>query len=251
MIRRGVQVLLLTEHDDKLDAARYEAIRVECAALSDARFLVIPGLEIRCWRTEEEQWHIAGIGVEKWIERGTVEEVVERIHAACGLAVLLHPHKYARKIDPAATSLFDGIELWNAKEDGNYAPRRDTLELVTEIVKGRRAKSAQGSSGASGGVSNPLLFCGLDLHGLEATGGPELEIESAELTRESVLASLTKGAFWMVARGYRISSTDGPTAEQRRSLRAARWLYELYAALRKVPVVGKGVGTARRAIGKE
>ena len=72
--RRGYDFLLLTEHDDTLDAAAYEKIRAECAALSNAEFLAVPGVEIRCWRTEKEQWHIAALGVERWIARGPIAD---------------------------------------------------------------------------------------------------------------------------------------------------------------------------------
>ncbi|MBI1749140.1 MAG: hypothetical protein HY234_02565 [Acidobacteria bacterium] len=230
--RRGDHFLLLTEHDDTLDAAAYERIRAECAALSDAQFLAVPGLEIRCWRTEREQWHIAALGVGAWIPRGPIPEVVENIRRAGGLSVFLHPHKYSRQIELAEIARFDGLELWNGKEDGHFAPRWRTLRLARAAAAHR---------------TGPVLYCGHDLHDFDGIGPLALEIETDALTQAAVLSRLRDGNFMLRARGFRFPAARGPNALQSLGMLCWRGTYESYRALRRLPLVGGAVSAARRA----
>lgn len=226
--RRGCHFLLLTEHDDTLDAAGYENIRVECAALSNAQFLAIPGLEIRCWRTASEQWHIAAIGVNSWIQRGPIPAVAEDIRRAGGLSVFLHPYKYSRQIEFAELAGFDGIELWNGKEDGHFAPRWKTVRLA-------RARGTR-----------PVLYCGHDLHDFDGIGPLDLELEADSLTQAEVLTRLREGKFILHARGFRISATRGPDSQQALGMFCLRGIYQTYRILRRIPLVSRGLSQLRR-----
>lgn len=224
--RRGYSFLLLTEHDDTLDAGDYEKIVAECAGLRSAEFLVIPGIEVRCWRSEKEQWHIAALGVQTWIPRGPIPQVVAAIHQAGGLAVFLHPYKYSQSVDLAELKIFDGVELWNGKEDGHYSPPRKTVQLGRRICREIRVP----------------LYYGHDLHDLNAAAPLALEVDAGSLAASSILSQLGKGSFGLDARGMRFSAREGPSAAQMLRMLFLRSVYTFYGALRRVPVVGTGLG---------
>ena len=226
---RGYHFLLLTEHDDKLDAGAYGRIVEECRALSGAEFLVVPGLEVRCWRTEREQWHIAAVGVERWIERGPIPEVVARIQAAGGLAVFLHPHKYAEEVDPAALAIFDAVEMWNGKEDGAYAPPRKTLQLARAVTQTAR---------------RPVMV-GHDLHSAREQFPLAIEVGAEKLEARAILERIRAGDFLLRARGMTMSPRTGPSAGQMFSLALWRGIYVAYARLAGMPGVGGALRAAR------
>jgi predicted metal-dependent phosphoesterase TrpH len=228
--RRGYHFLLLTEHDDTLDAAAFERIRSECATLTNREFLVMPGIEVRCWRNEREQWHIAALGVQSWIPRGPICEVVKNIRRAGGLAVLLHPHKYSLNIDPSELSEFDGIELWNAKDDGHYAPRLKTVRLARAVAL----------------AAGPKLFCGHDSHDLNGIAPLAIEISAEQLTPETLLPRLSRGEFVLVARGMRFSATAGPSGTQAFQMFCLRCVFVAYRSLRRMRVVGPCLSVLKR-----
>ena len=230
--QRGYHFLLLTEHDDKLDAATYAKIVAECRALSGPEFLVVPGLEVRCWRTEREQWHIAAVGVERWIERGPIPEVVARIQAAGGLAIFLHPHKYADEVDPAALAIFDAVEMWNGKEDGAYAPPRKTLQLARAVAR----------------TAHRPVVVGHDLHSANEQFPLALEVEAPALEARDILERIRAGDFVLRARGMRMSPRTGPSAGQMFSLALWRGAYVAYAKLVRGPGV-RGVVRAAGSVG--
>ena len=231
--RRGYQFLLLTEHDDKLTAEAFGRVVAAAAELSGPEFLVVPGLEIRCWRHEHEQWHIAALGVREWIPRGPIPEVARAIHAAGGLAILLHPYKHAPVINPAELGIFDGIEIWNGKFDGFYAPQGRTLRLFHALQELK---------------SPPAFYCGHDLHGVDAIAPLALEVEADRLEGNLLLAALRSGRFELRAGGGRFTSRRGPSFGQEIYLRAVRAGYVVYKVARRLPFVGAVLGAARDTV---
>ncbi len=231
---RGFQFLLLTEHDDKLGPKEYARVVTEARRLSGPEFLVVPGLEVRCWRGEEEQWHIGAAGVREWIPRGPIREVAGAIQRAGGLAILLHPYKQATAIVPGELDCFDGLEVWNGKFDGFYAPQGRTLRLFREL---RKCKAL------------PRFYCGHDLHGADEIAPLALEVEAEALECGALLDSLRRGAFLAKGNGLAFSSQAGPSRAQELYLRALRAGYESYCWLRGVPLLGALLGAGSAAQG--
>ncbi len=225
--QHGLHFLLLTEHDDTLDATTYARIVSECDSLSDDEFIVLPGIEIRCWRREQEQWHIAALGVREWIKRGTIREVTASIAAAGGLAILLHPHKYSSAISLEELAGFHGLEIWNAKEDGRLSPQSKTLSL------GRQAAR----------MKTIPMYCGMDLHDVDRIPDLYLEVRTAHLFSAPLLACLRNGDFRLQANGFRFSALNGPDSTQRFGLQLLRAAQFFYSGMRRVPL-------ARRALSK-
>jgi predicted metal-dependent phosphoesterase TrpH len=225
--KRGFHFLLLTEHDDTLDAVTYQRVVSDCRELTHDEFLIVAGLEIRCRRAEKIQWHIAAVGAEDWIERGPISKVVESIHRMGALAILLHPFQYASQIDVRELEQFDGIELWNGKNDGQRAPRLKSLRLAQEL----------------GGLNpRPNLYVGQDLHDLDGLGSFALEVEAVSLEKEAVLRSLRAGQFQLMACGFRMPATLGLSTWQSLRLTCRRAVFTAYVRSRKLPVVGGGLG---------
>ena len=228
---RGYHFLLLTEHDDTLDAATYERICSECNGLSGPDFLAVPGIEVRCWRNEREQCHVAALGVRAWIPRGPIPDVLSAIRLAGGLSVILHPHKYSAHVEPAELAGFDGFEFWNGKEDGHFAPRGKTMQLARRLCASGRG---------------PVLYAGHDLHELEGIAPLAIELEAAALKKEEVFEKLRTGEFNLRTRGLQFSATRGPSTVQFWRMGFSRAIYEAYRVLRRLPVIGSGLGALRR-----
>jgi hypothetical protein len=235
LLGRGFQFLLLTEHDDKLRAQDYETIIAESRRLSSAKFLVIPGIEVRCWRREKEQWHIAAVGVRRWIARGSISEVVAEIHAVGGLAVLLHPFKYTADIAPEDLDSFDGLEIWNGKFDGFYGPRSSTLRLARRL----RSRSRR-----------PRLYCGHDLHGVDGIAPLALQMELSTLEEKEVMQRLRQGEFALEGAGSVFGAAGGPNAVQRFRMGLRRAAYESYRRCRRLPLLGGVLAAGKKLLGR-
>src|SRR5581483_4999024 len=84
----GMSFAAITDHAEVFDDIRVEKYLRTCEALSTESFVVIPGLEFALHGGEI---HILGYGVTRRIRFKTIEELVEGIHDAGGIAVLAHP----------------------------------------------------------------------------------------------------------------------------------------------------------------
>ena len=231
--RRGFHFLLLTEHDDKLTAESFARVVASAEEHSGPDFLIIPGLEIRCWRRAREQWHIAALGLREWVPRGSITEVVTAIQAAGGLAIFLHPYKHSALLNPAELAIFDGIEIWNGKFDGFYAPQARTVRLFRALQRtGRPA----------------FFYCGHDLHAIEGIAPLALEVESEALNVESIIAELRRGEFYLEAPGGRFSCQLGPDLWQSVYLHAMRAAYEGYRLGARLPLLGTALRKGRDTI---
>ena len=134
-----------------------------------------------------------------------------------GLAVVAHPRNDAfdsiERFDP----LPDGIEVWNSKYDGQYAPRRSTFALLGRLQARRPDVRA---------------FYGLDLHWRNQYRGLLTEVACETPDAESVLAALRCGGYAGVKASLRLPSDGALPAEtlerfeavQARSLRMRRWI---------------------------
>jgi hypothetical protein len=132
----GCRFACVTDHADAFDgdAAKLEAYRRECDARSDERFRFIAGLEYSC----RDRMHILGYGVTAPIASTDPVTVIRHIQAHGGVAVIAHPKETAFASIEAFEPEPDGIEVWNSKYDGRYAPRPATFAMLAR-VKARHA----------------------------------------------------------------------------------------------------------------
>jgi hypothetical protein len=172
----GCRFACVTDHADWFDHERLNAYRRECDARSDGRFRFIAGLEYGC----ADRMHVLGYGVTAPIASTDAREVIDHIGVLGGVAVIAHPKETAFAAIEAFDPLPHGIEVWNSKYDGRYAPRPGTFALV-----GRLRDRCPGLH----------AFYGLDFHWRRQYRGLLTEIDGDTPDREAVLHALATGAF--------------------------------------------------------
>jgi hypothetical protein len=188
----GLDFVLMSEHNRGLTDERVSAFVAECAALTDARLLVVPGLECEA----APDWvHVLGFNVRGLITTRSAPAIVEAIRSAGGFAALAHPHHRdaSALVDAATISRLQGWEVWNGKADGGRTPRGTSLDVYTALRP-----------------SHPHLMPlgGADLHRLESYPGICLEVDSRERTADSILGGLAAGTFRVTGRSFAFSARD-------------------------------------------
>lgn len=222
----GCRFACVTDHADAFDTdAQLDAYRRECEALSDDRFRFIPGLEYTC----VERMHVLGYGVTGRIDSSDPEVVIARIREMGGIAVVAHPKDTAFATIEALEPQPDGIEVWNSKYDGRYAPRPGTFALLA------RARSRR---------PEMLAFYGQDLHWRRQYRGLFVQVECTEPRRDAVLAALASGRFAGVRDGQVLPSTGELPADvlaafdrvHRRSQQMRTWIRRVKASVDRLGV---------------
>jgi hypothetical protein len=168
--------LCMTDHAEYFDEESIQRYIAECESLSDATFRMVPGLEYRC----EREMHILGYGATKPTQTKDPQEVIRHIDAQKAISVIAHPkNEFFEWIESFAT-LPQGIETWNSKYDGRYAPRRGTFALLQRLRERAPGMHA---------------FYGLDLHWKNQFRSffVNLECDSAESI--AILAALAAGKY--------------------------------------------------------
>lgn len=133
--RRGYRVVMMTEHDRGFTEERRQAHRAACAEASDGNVLVLPGIE---YSDATNTVHVLVWGPVPFVgENIPTKEMLQRVKAAGGVAVLAHPtRRQAWKVfDRAWVDSLLGIEVWNRKTDG-WSPSRTAFPLLdgTKLV---------------------------------------------------------------------------------------------------------------------
>ncbi|MEP6998845.1 MAG: PHP domain-containing protein [bacterium] len=172
----GCALVGMADHADAFDAEKVRDYIDECARLSDDRLRFMPGLEFGC----VQRMHIVGYGVTALIDSTDPATVIAHIRSERGVAVIAHPPAALFDLIENLELLPDGIEGWNSKYDGRYAPRPETFELIGRLQ-----------------VRRPPLraFYGQDLHWRKQYAGlfNLVDVPAAEQTM--VLDALRQGAF--------------------------------------------------------
>ena len=179
-LRDGCCFACVSDHADAFDAERARAYVAECARLSDASFLFVPGLEFSC----TERLHIVGYGVTALTSEVDPVKVMEHISAWGGVSVIAHPKDTHFPWIEQFERLPDGLEVWNSKYDGRYAPRPATFRLL-ERLRARRP--------------DVRAFYGQDLHWRTQHRRLFVQLDTGLVSAASVLDALRRGAF----RGYK------------------------------------------------
>jgi predicted ATP-grasp superfamily ATP-dependent carboligase len=172
----GCKFVCVTDHAESFDDSKLEQYLSECARLSRDDFLFVPGLEYGC----EGGMHILGYGCTTLANSKDPQQVIEHIHGHGGIAVIAHP---ADRMFPAIEEfsvLPHGIEVWNTKYDGRYAPRTGTFHLLERMQQNKPTLRA---------------FYGQDLHWKRQFRGLFTSLNGAATDRKKILDALTQGEF--------------------------------------------------------
>jgi hypothetical protein len=172
----GCRFSFVTDHAESMGPDQIQAYVRECASLSDDRFQFIPGLEFEC----KERMHILGFGVTLRINSQDPEEVIRHIEREGGVSVIAHPPDRMFEAIGGFQVLPNGIEVWNTKYDGRYAPRPATFDFLRTLQERKPDIHA---------------FYGQDLHWKRQFRGLFVQIQCDVLSRELLLAALARGDF--------------------------------------------------------
>lgn len=129
--RIGYDAVLLAEHDQGFDAARWNAYRAACAEASCETALLVPGLE---YSDPSNSVHVPVWGEIPFLgEAIDTSELLRRVEDVGGLAILAHLGRRDvwRRVQPDWVHRLIGVELWNRKYDG-YAPNKMASALLLE-----------------------------------------------------------------------------------------------------------------------
>lgn len=175
-IAGGFDFVCMTDHAEFFDAARLSAYVQECEALSDKRFRFIAGLEYEC----ERRMHILGYGVTSLAGTTDPQEVIRHIEREGGISVIAHPMDTMFPWIETFAILPRGIETWNSKYDGRYAPRPGTFQLLQRLQERK---------------PEMLAFYGTDLHWRKQFRGLSNHLRSETTQRADVLAAFAAGDY--------------------------------------------------------
>jgi hypothetical protein len=186
-IRAGCRFACVTDHADCFDLGKLRTYADECISLSDNTFRFIAGLEYGC----ANGMHILGYGTTTAIDSIDPQVVIRSIRDSGGIAVIAHPKEEAFAWIRSFDELPDGIEVWNTKYDGRYAPRPATFALFGELQARRPDMTA---------------FYGQDLHWRRQYCGMFVEIACDQNDAAPILTALRRGAYAAVKDGMHLPS---------------------------------------------
>lgn len=172
----GCSFVCMTDHAEHLDSETLPAYVDECRARSDAELRFVPGLEYGC----ERRMHILGYGATKLADSTDPEEVIRYIDAQGAVSVIAHPKDEFFEWIEGFKTLPQGIETWNSKYDGRYAPRPGTFAMLNRVQHRQPGMHA---------------FYGQDLHWKKQFRGLFIEADCATNDDASVIHALARGAF--------------------------------------------------------
>ena len=223
---RGYRFVGLTDHAEDLLRGDMRRLEGECEAQSDARLIVMPGLEFRC----DEGVHILGIGMTEDVRSRNAVTVAGRIRACGGLAILAHPGLNGHQCHAALAGVLNGVEVWNAGYDGRFVPPIESLRLLDDIRQ-----------------RNPAVagFGGADLHSFDRPAGVAVELRTedrAKVDIRVILHHLRSGRFRVRGRYLVFDAYPSCGWPTRGWLWVLRKLYEVSRAARDVAVGERGSG---------
>jgi predicted metal-dependent phosphoesterase TrpH len=172
----GCSFVCMTDHAEHFDSVTLPAYIEECRARSDAKMRFIAGLEYGC----EQRMHILGYGATQLASTIDPQEVIRHIDGQGAVSVIAHPKDEFFEWIEQFEILPQGIETWNSKYDGRYAPRPGTFALLGRVQPRRPGMHA---------------FYGQDLHWKKQFRGLFVEADSASNDSAHIIAALARGAF--------------------------------------------------------
>lgn len=193
--QHGIQCVLMSEHNNFMDAEQTAGLVKRCDELSDDRLLVVPGLELAF---DSNRIHLLAFGIRRYIGSSaadcTFASLIDQIHEAGGLAVLAHPsHRQASSlIELKDLQRLDGIEIWNVKNGNKFVPAAVDLRLLQRVR-------------AAGGPA--FGFAGVDWHHRNRFCRLVVRVEAPRLSRDAIFRELSQGRFSVHGRFVSVPST--------------------------------------------
>lgn len=187
----GYSFACMTDHAEAFDAEKLQQYIEECKALSDDRFCFIAGLEYEC----QNRLHILGYGVAALLGTTDAQEVIRQIDGRGGVSVIAHPAATMFDWLESFALLPQGLEVWNSKYDGRYAPRPETFRLLHRLQERKPTLRA---------------FYGQDLHWRKQFRGLSNAVSCQTLGSEEILAALACGNYLGFKGDLQLPSSGNP-----------------------------------------
>ena len=185
-LARGLAFVGLTDHAEDLDPARFAEYLRHCAAVSDARVQLIPGLEFRF--EGFPGLHLLALGLSRWIAPRTPDDFVRDAPRAATFTVVAHPVLTHHRIPAAVAAGIDAIEIWNASYNTRYLPDPRAIRLLHTVRRTR---------------PDVVGTVGLDQHDSRNYRQTRVVVDA----NDDPLGALKAGRFTNVARTMRLGST--------------------------------------------
>jgi hypothetical protein len=166
----------MTDHAEYFNEDSLQQYRQECEALSDDRLRFVEGLEYDC----ERHMHILGYGASRLATTTAPQGVIRHIEAQGAIPVIAHPKDEFFTWIESFDILPQGIETWNSKYDGRYAPRPGTFALLQRLKL--RKPGMHG-------------FYGQDLHWKKQFRRLFVEVDTASRDPRAILAAVAAGKY--------------------------------------------------------
>jgi hypothetical protein len=175
-LAEGCAFVCMSDHAEYFDPDAIARYLHECEALSDEKLCIIAGLEYRC----ERNMHILGYGATGITSATEPQIVIRHIESQRAISVIAHPKDEFFSWIEGFETLPHGIEAWNSKYDGRYAPRPGTFALLQKL-KARQPEMC--------------AFYGQDLHWKGQFRRLFVELESTSAERQAILTAIYAGKY--------------------------------------------------------
>jgi hypothetical protein len=166
----------MNDHAESFDSESVKVYARDLARHSDEKFSFVIGLEYEC----ERRMHILGYGASVLAATTDPQAVIRHIDSQGATAVIAHPKDEFFSWIENFETLPKGIETWNSKYDGRYAPRPGTFALLQRLQRRSPAMRA---------------FYGQDLHWKKQFRGLFVTLDCPDPTPEAILAALAAGNY--------------------------------------------------------
>lgn len=206
--KRGYDFIAVTEHSYDINQDSINRLTDEANKLSNDKFLVIPGIEYRCWHNID----ILGYGTTATCDSNNPAIIIEHIKSHGGIAVWAHPTIRKYPVDINWVKKLDGYEIWNNSNDGKYLPQIRPLRCYKKYRS-----------------FNPGLkaFCGLDLHSKRSYRPLSIMLDQSELKTAGIIGALKTGSYLIESQFFNTDSKATITALRRGGVYSMRILLNL------------------------
>lgn len=175
-LAEGCAFICMTDHAECFDQDALQRYLRECDALSDEKLRIVAGLEYRC----ERDMHILGYGATALSTATEPQEIIHHIMSQGAISVIAHPKNEFFSWIESFPVLPNGIETWNTKYDGRYAPRPATFALLQKLKQRKPEMCA---------------FYGQDLHWKKQFRRLFVELDSSSTEPQTILAAIDAGQY--------------------------------------------------------
>jgi hypothetical protein len=175
-LAEGCCFVCITDHSEYFKPETVAAYQGELQRLSDGQFCFVMGLEYRC----DREMHILGYGASILAGTKDPQEIIRHIDSQGAISVIAHPKNDFFSWIEEFQVLPQGIETWNSKYDGRYAPRPGTFALLQKL----RLRAPQMHA-----------FYGQDLHWKKQFRGLCVTVDSDTLSSSAILMALAAGSY--------------------------------------------------------